>query len=452
MCRISDNHERKFTMKTIGVIAECNPFHNGHAYLLQQARKLAGAEYCVLLMSGDYVQRGMPAQFDKYKRTRAALACGADLVLELPVCYATAGAERFARGGVSILSHLGIVDALAFGCEAEDPTQLSVAAKLLSEEPDSYRRILKRKLSEGLSFPAASAEAVCLCMQTLSAAESASFSSSLQAPNNILAIAYLRAILQQNSSLTPLPVKRVGSGYHSDSMQPPYASASALRSYINAHPQFCRNANAAADDFADPAARLSQFIPKAALDAIYPKDGCCQPACEAPFSLLLHQKLLSLTSNHLPLTVYADVSEALAHKIENALYDYRNMQQFARRCLSKDYTLARIQRALLHILLDIRNTHMDNAAALSDAPYVRLLGCRPNAAPLLAAIKKKTSLPFLTKPAYAADQLSETANMLWQLDVAAAHTYQACMTSLYDIPFAPEYTRQLCGLADHMQF
>lgn len=439
-------------MKTIGVIAECNPFHNGHAYLLQQAKKLAGADYCILLMSGDYVQRGMPAQFDKYKRTRAALACGADLVLELPVCYATAGAERFARGGVSILSHLGVVDALAFGCETDDPTQLSAAAKLLSDEPDSYRHTLKQKLSEGLSFPAASAEAVCSCMPYTSDAEHASLSSALQAPNNILAIAYLRAILQQNSPLTPLPVKRVGSGYHSDSMQPPYASASALRSYISTHQEFCRDAKTTADDFTDPATRLAQFIPKAALHTIYPKDGCCQPACEAPFSLLLHQKLLSLTSEHLPLTTYADVSEPLAHKIENTLYDYRNIQQFAKRCLSKEYTLARIQRALLHILLDIRDVHMDAAASLSDAPYVRMLGCRPDAAPLLAAIKKTVSLPFLTKPAYAADQLSETANMLWQLDVSAAHTYQACMTSLYDIPFASEYTRQICGLADHMQF
>ena len=152
-------------MNTIGIIAEFNPFHNGHLHLIETCKKALSADRCIVIMSGDSVQRGAPAVVDKFTRTKMALNCGADVVIELPVYYALASAEFFARGAVSILDKLGCVDYLCFGSECGDLDLLTDAARILNDEPDSFRDVLGKELKMGQSFASAREKALLSCLK-----------------------------------------------------------------------------------------------------------------------------------------------------------------------------------------------------------------------------------------------------------------------------------------------
>ena len=147
-------------MNTIGIIAEFNPFHNGHLHLIQKCKKLLNADRCIVVMSGDFTQRGAPSIVDKFTRTKMALSCGADVVLELPIYYALGSAEYFAKGAVSILNSLGCADYLCFGSECADVSHLTEIAKILNSEPDLYRTILEKEQKNGSSFAAARQKAL----------------------------------------------------------------------------------------------------------------------------------------------------------------------------------------------------------------------------------------------------------------------------------------------------
>ena len=194
-------------MKVNGIIAEYNPFHNGHLYQLEESRRLTGADYTVVVMSGDFVQRGAPAMLDKHVRARMALLGGADLVLELPVLYAVSSAEQFAAGAVAILDRLGVVTHLCFGSECGDAEALGQIAGYLLEEPDSYRSHLQQLLRQGRTYPAARAQALCTAFGR-------DWEQILSSPNNILGIDYIKALKKRKSSILPVTVKRIGAGYH----------------------------------------------------------------------------------------------------------------------------------------------------------------------------------------------------------------------------------------------
>ena len=189
-------------MKIVGLITEYNPFHNGHLHHIQEAKRVTGADTVIVVMSGDYVQRGVPAIMPKRIRAEMALRCGASAVFELPVCYATGSAEYFAMGAVSLLDRLGVVDSLCFGSECNDLDALSHVADILSQEPEGYRTLLKSALKKGCSFPAARHSAM------LEYTSSASVASLLDDPNNILGIEYLKALKKLNSSIKPFTIRR----------------------------------------------------------------------------------------------------------------------------------------------------------------------------------------------------------------------------------------------------
>ncbi len=213
-------------MKTIGIIAEYNPFHNGHQYQIAKAKERTGADACIVVMSGDFTQRGTPAVWDKHKRTHMALLGGADLVLELPACYATASAAYFARGAVTLLNSLGVVDVLCFGSECPDTSLLQNAAVLFAREPEPYQKQLKKALKDGLSYPAARARAYASCQADLTAQPAAAPSDLLPQrslpdpggfltqPNNILGVEYCKCLLQLHSSIRPMALERLGAGHH----------------------------------------------------------------------------------------------------------------------------------------------------------------------------------------------------------------------------------------------
>ena len=211
-----------------GIVAEYNPFHNGHKYQLEESRRLTGADYTVIILSGNFVQRGTPALINKHLRTEMALKNGADLVIELPAIYATSSAEFFAMGAVSLLDQLKVVTNLCFGSECGDISLLNRIATILVQEPDDFSAKLKQLLCQGYSYPSARSEALMHYMPSL-----ADSNNIFRSPNNILGIEYLKALLRRKSPIAPVTVRRIGADYHDplpDSTG--YCSALAIRQSV----------------------------------------------------------------------------------------------------------------------------------------------------------------------------------------------------------------------------
>ena len=185
-------------MKTVGIIAEYNPFHNGHAYQIAMAKKITSADYCIVVMSGDFVQRGTPAIMDKYIRAHSALESGADLVLELPVYYAASSAEYFASGAVALLDKLGVTDTLCFGSECGDIAVLSALAEALLDETPQFKKVLKQQIKSGASYPQARNHALSVTAPHLTGSLHV-----LQSPNNILGLEYIKALKKRQSRIQP---------------------------------------------------------------------------------------------------------------------------------------------------------------------------------------------------------------------------------------------------------
>ena len=243
-------------MKVVGLITEYNPFHNGHVYHIQKAKEVTGADFIVVVMSGNYVQRGTPAIIDKYSRTKMALLGGADLVLELPLPYATSSAEDFAMGAITLLDKLGVVDYVCFGSESGDTKSLYEIAKTLLEEPIEYQKLLQQYVKSGKNFPKARSLALFEYIQKYHMLNPNSgfsfldndkdyFLDIISAPNNILAIEYIKAIIKRNSPIKPIAIKRITTGYHDTDLSNNIASATGIREYIS---QFIENKHASTNN------------------------------------------------------------------------------------------------------------------------------------------------------------------------------------------------------------
>lgn len=419
-------------MNVLGVIAEFNPFHRGHHYLLSTAARECHADYTIVVMSGNFTQRGEPAIYDKFIRTRLALECGADLVLEMPVAAAAASAQDFARCGVALLSATGVVTHLSFGCENDDLPLLQDLAGLLAREPAAYKDSLKDGLKNGASWPAARSQALVslLCgkdgagrFMPPSGANNISeeiLTAFLKQPNNILALEYLMALqspqLPGSRQITPLPIRRVHAGYHDQSLEAPICSASALRhgilgglppeNYLTKFP-----------DLIQPQMRrlIAAKIPMEAND----------------FSQALGYRLLTLPEG--TLTTYLDVDEDLSRRIENQRNDFTGFEPFCDLLCTRTYTRTRLSRALMHILLGIEASHRAALIQTCYAPYLRILGFRRASAPLLSAIKAAAFSPIITRPALAMRQpqtlwpalQGQAAHRLFSLDVQASDIYRS---------------------------
>lgn len=390
-------------MKTVGIIAEYNPFHNGHAYHIQKAKELTGADFCVAVMSGDFVQRGMPALMDKHLRASCALAGGADLVLELPVCYAVSSAEYFANGAVALLDQLGIVDFLCFGSECGDIGLLSQFAEELLTESPSFKRELAHQLRLGYSYPQSRNAAL-----EASAPHLTAFTNILSTPNNILGIEYCKAILALKSRIVPFTIKRAGASYHDNSLESSYCSAQAIRESLRQ------------SEAPDTVIRQVPVSARELVEDAYLKS---YPIFSDDISLLVHYSLLS--RNAYGFTDYPDIDRELSDRIRKQLPKYRDLESFCELLKSKNRTYVRISRSLLHILLDIRKD--DFARYRKEGPvfYARMLGFRESAAPLLSAIKEKSQIPLLSKLADAEKQLAPTALSMLEKDIYASHIYQS---------------------------
>ena len=213
--------------KVVGIIAEYNPFHNGHSYHIQNTKAQTGADFVVAVMTGNFTQRGNTSVINKWEKAKMALNGDADLVIELPTIYSVSSAENFANGAVKILNELGIVDTISFGMEADDVSTLNNIANVLVNEPPEYKTILEHELGKGNSFPKARENALMMYLNDIKR-----YANVVKGSNNILAIEYLKALKKQKSSIVPFGVKREKVYYNSTKIIDEYASATGIRNLL----------------------------------------------------------------------------------------------------------------------------------------------------------------------------------------------------------------------------
>lgn len=410
-------------MKTVGLITEYNPFHNGHAYHIEKAKMLTGADRVIVVMSGDFVQRGAPAVMPKHLRAESALLSGASLIIELPVCFATGSAEYFAQGSISLLNQLGCIDSICFGSECGDLHLLKEIAQILADEPIEYQTALKQALKEGASFPAARQEALNIY--------SDKYSEILASPNNILGIEYLKALAKIHSKMEPFTIKRIGAGYHDMDIDGQFSSATAIRSDIYQ----LADVNSSSESL--PLTHIQTQVPSSCHELMKKNYQTRYPVKADDFSLLLKAKLLSETAGSL--SHYLDMSPELANRILRLRNDYLSFEQFCDLLKTKELTRSRISRSFIHVLLGITNDWL--TAIKAPAPYARILGFRRDHADLLGILKRTSGIPLITSPARAV--LADTAYQMLELDIYASDLYESVITDLYGTPFHNELTKQI---------
>ena len=388
------------TLKTIGIVCELNPLHSGHKYLLDMARKRFNADYIILVMSGDYTQRGVPSIVSKEVRTKMALMAGADAVFELPVQYATASAEYFASGAISLLNSLGCVDHILFGTENGDIEEIQKIASILNDEPDEYKKELQKGLKRGLNF-ASARDAALKKLITIGN------STTLIGSNNILGIEYCRALMESKSSITPLTIQREGADYNSDELTGTYASASAIRKLLET-------------TYPDDTYRsiLKDYIPEDVLTLLLSQKAYNRLD---NYSGYLHYKLLSERSEGF--TSYADIHRDLSDKIIKFLPKYTTISEFTDLLKSKDLTYTRIQRSLLHILLGIKQDTLDTLKQDNYPVYLRLLGFRKESSHLLAVIRESANTTVISRMSDSFKIEDEQQKELLDQDVLASDIY-----------------------------
>lgn len=408
-------------MKVVGLITEYNPFHNGHLYHIEKAKEITGADHVLVVMSGDFVQRGAPALMPKHMRAEMALLAGASVVIELPVCFACQSAEYFAAGAISLLDGLNCVDTVCFGSECGNKEFLAKVAQITADEPEEYKLCLRSMLKDGVSFPLARHEALKAVLKD------EYLNTLLKYPNNILGIEYIKALITQKSSMDFCTIKRIENGYHDETLKEGISSASAIRRLFTASapPEM---------DF------LKGKVPSFCMTPLKKEYLRRYPVCDDDLSLLLKYRLLSEDPHSL--MDYMDVTEELANRIVNNLSGFFSFSQFCRLLKTKDMTYTRISRCLTHILLNITGR---DVAACKDAgycQYARILGLRKDKTELLSLIKKKARIPLVTKPARTGN-LSQAGHLMLSMDITASDLYESIITDKFKTPFISDYCHQI---------
>ena len=343
-------------MKTAAIICEFNPFHNGHKYLIDEAKKSNDAVVCI--MSGSFVQRGDVAVFDKWTRANMALLSGADLVVELPVCFSLNSAERFAYGSVSLADDMKVIDTLFFGSECGDAKTLINAANILLNEPFEVSEKIKNYMQAGISHPAARTKAYSDLIE----------SSIISEPNNILGIEYIKVLLDKKSSSSIKTIKRKSVSHHDINPSDEFASASAIRKLLN--------------DGRD----IKRYVPKNII-SLYN-----EPAKINGLDEMLRYSILDKSLSEL--TQINGIAEGLENRIKLAAKECVSFCEMSEFIKSKRYTLSRIRRTLLSILIGL-----DKEIGRIPPSYLRVLGANSTGKKLLSKIKEKSDLTIITKTA-----------------------------------------------------
>lgn len=380
-------------MNITGIITEYNPFHNGHKFHLEESKKQTKSDGTICIMSGNFVQRGGPAIIDKWKRTEMALNNGVDLIIELPTFYAVSSAEFFAKGAVSILNSLNIVNNLFFGSEIGDAKALSEIAKVLVSEDERFQNILKENLSLGLTFAKAREKSL------IEYLDSSEINNIITSSNNILGIEYIKAILKLNSSINPVALKREGSNYNDKSLSQTFSSATSIREVL-------KNTSNIED--------LKNIIPLESYEVF-------SKLQEQDYRFTFEEEMFKyikykIQTNCVNFNNLYEVTEGLDNKIIKEISSSNSLHEFILKIKSKRYTYSKISRILTHIYLGLDNDDFKDIANENNL-YVRVLGFNKTGREILSLIKANSSIPLITKvPRF-------TNNPLLKFDLQATACY-----------------------------
>lgn len=387
-------------MKTALIIAEFNPYHNGHKYIAEKARELTGADYVAALMSGNFVQRGGLAIVDRFTRARMALNSGIDLVIAYPTRYATCSAEEYAGHAMRIAHELGCFDVVFFGSECGDIDKLTECAKILAEEPFEYQTLLRRYLKQGCSFPQARARALPQYKELLST------------PNNILGIEYIKAILRGKYDLTPMTCARVGTDHASKDFSGEYASATAIREKLsNKSSETSESLVNGAAEFSD----LSSFMPATSYKLLVDAHQKNTLLLEDDLSFLLTSALWEAGSAR-ELTKYLSVTDTFANAAWSLKTTCLSFSEFAMMLKNRSLTYTHVSRALLHIALRI-----EKDAYVSDVAHI--LGMRKEAGSLISRMTETSQIPVIKRPARELAGLSDAQKYLFDEELRISNLY-----------------------------
>ena len=425
-------------MNAVGIIAEYNPFHNGHAYQIREAKKRTGADCAVIAMSGDFVQRGAPAILDKVTRTRMALLGGADIVFEMPAVSSCAASRDFARCGCAMLSAAGC-RYLSFGTDGGSLSALQKTADVLAAEPEPFRSVLRDAQKEGETYAAAEAKALGAC--------GASFPPG--GANSRLAVEYLRALRESGASLQPVPILRSGMEYTAGSASAaasggtrkagmpgsdmPGAGMPAFPEETRPSALFLRQA--LAEGVPDKAFR--RWIPESALPVLLEARHLHRMVFPEDCAALLNYAILTCPD---PAEI-AGFSADLAARLKKAGSGFRSVEEWTDYLKTRNLTRTRVSRALMHLLLQLRKDSAAESALqhTGPAPYLRLLGFRKSAAGFLSELKDCCPVSVIQRPAIAERLLSPDAFRVFSADLQAAAIYRQILADRHGVRLPDEY-------------
>ncbi len=381
----------------IGIVAEYNPFHNGHKTQIEYAKKVLNADYIVVALSSDFTQRGDISFLSKYERAKAALMNEVDLVIEIPVIYSCASAEYYATAGVNLLYATGIVDTVLFSGESDDMEMYEKISNIIVKNSRKYNYIIRKNIEEGYSYPVARNKAITRILEKADGFLHDDIKEFLSQPNNILGIEYIKAIKLNAPELNYYCMKRTGDPYHSSEIESEYPSASAIRLSI----------------FDDSINECFDVIPPNLIDKygeLVEKQKYMHPN---DISLLLHNRLMDLyvSSNYDKevFSVFLDCSKDLSCRIANNLNEFMDFLSFVELLKTKNYTFTRISRVLCHILLDIKEESFDKKCSPT---FIYVLGVREDSIEILKEMNRNSTVPVFTNRKELEEQVRVNVNVI----------------------------------------
>jgi len=385
--------------KILGIISEYNPFHYGHLHHIEESKKRINPDYTVAVMSGNFVERGDAAILDKWARAEMALENGIDLVIELPLIYSISSAENFAMGGIKIFNSLNMETILSFGSECGDINILYSIAKALCEEPPEYLSILNHELASGISYPKAREKALLMYLNDIR-----KYANILSGSNNILGIEYLKAIQKLKAKLKVTTITREGPNYNDLDLNSKFSSATAIRKALTKNKD------------------IKKYVPESTYNILQDKISKNEIVYGlATYEQAIIYKLRTMTTEEI--SMLPDVTEGLENKIKKASDTCNNIADLIDMIKSKRYTLTRINRILLYVLLNI--TKKDIEASYKVTPYIRVLGVTSKGKELISKISKSNKkINIVTSPKKFLDTTKNKAlKSMLEKDIFASNIY-----------------------------
>lgn len=414
-------------MRILGLITEYNPFHNGHLYHLYASKELTGATHTVAVMSGNFLQRGEPAIVDKWQRAKMAIRCGVDLVIELPTLYACSTAEFFAFGAIGLLSGLNIVDYICFGSEAGNLDLLKNIAHILVRPPSEFKAMLQGYTREGFTFPIARSRAIIEYFKKIKSYGQDDLrvvSNIMESPNNILGIEYLKALEYVNSPIAPYTINRKSAHYHSKEIANNcIASATAIRNHILSHGSL---------------SSIEHTMPKSTVDILRSNINMGTAPIDsshfeqAVFSILRRSDLTSIRDTF-------DVVEGLENRIYRCSIETNTLTELYDCIKSKRYTLTRLQRILMHTLLNINKRDLLYCNSKGGPQYARILAFNTRGREILKTLKTSSSIPIISNLKYYKPQ-NKAAEKMLDIDIRATNIYSLAFGDKSAIKAPLDYT------------